>query len=185
MLRADRTGRSSRQSSRHKLRGKAQGRSSEQRLRAKAQGRSSRQKRRTRAQGRSSGQKSRQKLRAEAQGRSSRQKLTADAQSRCSWQKLMAEAQSKVYNYKASRTTSRATVKDRARRQNVERQKQCYLEHHLELCREGEESTEHCSHGHEHELKEQQASQVVHACHCVGLPCLQPEQPCNHAKHHQ
>lgn len=47
-----------------------------------------------------------------------------------------------------------------------------YLEHHLELCREGEEGTQHGPHGHEHELKEQQTPQVVGACHCVGLPRL-------------
>ena len=54
------------------------------------------------------------------------------------------------------------------------------LEHHLELRGEGEEGAQHGPHGHEHELKEQQAPQVVGAGHCVGLPRLQPEEPCGH-----
>jgi len=53
-----------------------------------------------------------------------------------------------------------------------------YLEHHLELSRECKQGSQHGSHGHEHELKEQQASQVVHTRYRGGLPRLQPEQPC-------
>ena len=74
---------------------------------------------------------------------------------------------------RATKAKAKAEIEGKANRQGL------YLEHHLKFCREGEEGTEHGSHGHEHQLKEQQASQVVHACHCVSLPRLQPEQPCS------
>lgn len=57
--------------------------------------------------------------------------------------------------------------------------KAIYLEHHLELCRKGEESTEHGAHGHEHELEEKQSTQIVDSRYGVGLPSLQPEQTCS------
>ena len=53
-----------------------------------------------------------------------------------------------------------------------------YLEHHLELGRESEQRSQHGAHGHEHELKEQQTTQVVHTRHSSRLTCLQPEQSC-------
>ena len=53
-----------------------------------------------------------------------------------------------------------------------------YLEHHLELSRECEERSQHGAHGHEHELEEQQTTQVIHTRHSSRLACLQPEQSC-------
>lgn len=65
---------------------------------------------------------------------------------------------------KGSTTSQKATCKAKRQRQKAETEgRGVYLEHHLELCREGEEGTQHGTHGHEHQLKEQQASQIVHS----------------------
>lgn len=74
------------------------------------------------------------------------------------------------------RSIDKVQAKDK-KEDHRKRRKEGHLEHHLELRGKREECSQHGAHGHEHELKEQQPSQVVHPGNCAGLPRLQPEQP--------